>query len=99
MPVGLDDQVVGFDVTVDHAGVMGCLQGASGLRGDRHRLGHVQPADLGDPLRQGLSLHTLHHDVGEVRLTGAGHFPVVVDLGHTRVTQGRHRARLAAEPL
>jgi hypothetical protein len=59
--VGADHHVVGLEVAVDEARVVGGGQAAAGLDEDRHDL-LPGPLLLGEPRAQGLALHELHDD-------------------------------------
>ena len=91
MAVRGDDQVLGLDVAVDDAGLVGLLQARGHLRGDLERPEHVQLAPL-DQRLDGLALDQLH---GDEEALGA--LVDVVDLRDRRVIDGARGARLLEE--
>ena len=92
--LGGDDDVVGLEVAVDDALVVGAGDRAQTLRHQPHHPGLVQRPLLADQPPEGAPLQELHDEVEEVPL-----LTEVEDLHAVGVVDARRRHRLAAEAL
>ena len=90
--VGGDHDVLGLDVAVDDARLVGLLQPAPDLGGDLERAEEVELAALDEGLHR-LARDELHRDVEAL-----GPLAHVVHLGDRRVVHRRRRVRLLQEP-
>jgi hypothetical protein len=91
-PVVANLDVRGLQIAMDHARLVGGLQRAGDLVGDRQRVLDRQPA-AGNPLREVLALDQLHHQGADVLgLLQA------MDLRDVWMVEARQRLRLALEP-
>ena len=94
-PLVGEEHVLGLDVAVDHAPVVGRAERLGDLRPERGGLRRLERSPIGDPLLERAAGHVLHGYVGGsfVRL------PPVVDLDDVRVGEARRAAGLPFEAL
>ena len=91
-PVGGEQHVIGLEIAVDDACLMGRRQSLAGLDERRDHLAPV--VVLAHPLAQGRAVHILH-DEEQLFAIAAD----VVNRRDVRVLEARHRLGLVAEPL
>jgi hypothetical protein len=89
-----DEDVVGLEIAVHHAGCVGPHEGAHDLLGDGDAGGRAQAAEALEALRERFALQELHREVGGA-LPGAG----VEDLHHVRAAQERGGTGLLGETV
>jgi hypothetical protein len=97
----VDEDVLGLDVAVDDAVVVGGAQRAGDLDGVGHRLADGQAPVAADAVLEGLPFDVLEDDVRRAQTVRVlvPFLAGVDDADDVRMVELRHRARLAAEAL
>ncbi len=97
-PVVADEDVAGFDVTVDDARVVGDLERLGDPADDAERVGGAELAPQAEEARQRLAVDELHDEVGDGGVAVVD-LAVVVDLDDAGALHDGDGARLAPEAL
>ena len=70
---GVDQDVLGLDVPVDHVALVGDPESLGDLEAVGQSLGCIEGADPRDPLLEGFPLDVLEHDVGPALVLAGEH--------------------------
>ena len=97
MPCGVDENIAGLEIAMDHALLMAVADCLAGLTKESDAVAHAEPARRGE-LRDRLSfLDIFHHEVGHGS-AGKRLHPDGIDAGDPGVCQPAENLRLVLEP-